>query len=166
MIAERKTKYLVPKNEVVFLKEAQANTNSFQEFGWRNVGTLFKGNILNYLIEWCAEVIDEDIDDDGTIKKKYHGIRRIPDIMAMKEMQAYRDGVNVDRIVALASLVAFVKILQANSGYKKRVDNETQIDLEKSQELYKLKSNPFSNLGRSKRSGSSRRKGGGFKHMR
>ena len=166
MIGKRLTKFLVPKNQVVFLKEAQANKNSFQEFGWRNVGTLFKGNILNYLIEWCSEVIDEDLDDEGVILKKYHGIRRIPDVMAMKEMQAYRDGVNVDRIVALASLVAFVKILQSNRGYKKRVDNETQIDLQKSQEMYKLKSNPFSNLGRSKRNSTSRRKGGGFKHMR
>ena len=63
-------------------------------------------------------------------------------------MQAYREGVNVDRLVSLAALVAFAKIQQANRGYKKRVDNETGKDLQKSQNLYKLNNNPFSNIGR------------------
>lgn len=166
MIAERKQKYLVPKNQIVFLKEIQANRNSFSEYGWRNVGTIFKNHLLSYLIEWISEVIDEEHDEDGTILKKYHGIRRIPDKMAMLEMQAYRKGVNVDRLVSLAALVAFVKIRQSNAGLKKRIENESGQNLEKSADLYKLNSTPFSNIGRSKARISKRKKRGGFKHIR
>ena len=36
-------------------------------------------------------------------------------------MQAYREGVNVDRLVSFAALVAFAKVQQANRGYKKSV---------------------------------------------
>jgi hypothetical protein len=148
MIAQKKQKYLVPKNQVVFLKELQANKTVFSEYGWKNTGRMFKDHLLNYLIEWLKEAIDEETKEDGTILKKIYGIERIPDVMAMKEMQAYREGVNVDRLVSLAALVAFAKIQQANRGYKKRVDNETGKDLQKSQNLYKLNNNPFSNIGR------------------
>ena len=113
MIKERKQNYLVPKNQMLFLKEAQANKTVYQEYGWKNTGTLFKNHLLSYLIEWLKETIDEDIDDDGTIVKKHHGIRRLPDIMALKEMQAYQPGVNVDRIVSLAALNSFCK----NTGF-------------------------------------------------
>lgn len=167
MIQERLTKYLVPKKQIVFLKEAQVNRNTFQEYGWRNVGTLFKVHLINYLVEFVSEVIDEEVDPDGNIIRKQYGITRIPDIMAIKEMQAYRDGLNVDRLVALASLVAFVKIQIANRGYRHRVDNETHLDLEKSQEMYKLNNRPFSNIGRSGSRGMSRGgRRGGFKHLR
>lgn len=148
MIQERLTKYLVPKSQIVFLKEAQANQNSFQEFGWRNVGTIFKVHLLNHLVEFVSEVIDEEVDTDGNIIKKIHGITRIPDMMAMKEMQAYREGLNVDRLVTLAALVAFAKILTSNRGYRSRIDNETHLDLEKSNEMYKLSNRAFSNIGR------------------
>ena len=47
---------------------------------------------------------------EESIKKKYYGIRRIPDTMALIEMEAYKPGVNVDRLVSLAALVAFAKI--------------------------------------------------------
>lgn len=148
MIAMKKQKYLVPKNQVVFLKDLQANKTVYQEYGWKNVGVLFKNHLINYLVEWCKEVVDEDLDDNGTILKKHHGIRRIPDMMAMKEMEAYRPGVNVDRLVSLAALIAFVKVQQANRGYIKRIENEGPDDLEKSKNLYKLNSSAFRNLGK------------------
>ena len=148
MIGQKKQKYLVPKNQVVFLKDLQANKTVYQEYGWKNVGVLFKNHLINYLVEWCKEVIDEDLDDNGAILKKHHGIRRIPDIMAMKEMEAYRPGVNVDRLVSLAALIAFVKVQQANRGYIKRIENEGPDDLEKSKNLYKLNSSAFRNLGK------------------
>jgi hypothetical protein len=156
MIKEKKQQYLVPKNQVVFLKELGANKTVFSDYGWKNTGRIFKDHLLNYLIEWIKEVVDEDHDEDGTILKKYHGIQRIPDPMAMVEMEQYREGVNVDRLVALASLVAFAKIQQANRGYKKRLDNETGKDLEKSPDLFKLKSSPFSNIGKSNKGGLSK----------
>lgn len=153
MIAEKKQHYLVPKNQVVFLKELQANKAVFSDYGWKNTGRIFKDHLLNYLIEWLKEVVGEENDADGTVIRKYYGIRRIPDVMAMKEMEAYREGVNVDRLVSLAALVAFAKIQQANRGYKKRLDNDSGKDLQKSENLYKLKSTPFSNLGRSNMKG-------------
>jgi len=153
MIKERKQKYLIPKNQMVFLKEAQANKSVYQEYGWKNTGTLFKAHMLNYLIEWLKEVVEEDIDDDGVVKKKYHGIRRIPDVMAMVEMKAYRDGVNVDRLVSLAALISFVKIREANTDKPVRVENDIENNLQNSQNLYKLKNHPFRNLGKSNKSG-------------
>jgi hypothetical protein len=168
MIAERKQKYLVPKSQVVFLKELQANKSTYQDYGWRNVGTIFKNHLLNYLVEWVKEVIDTETNEAGDIIKKTYGISRIPDRMAMLEMEAYREGVNVDRLVSLASLVAFAKIQQANRGYMKRVENETGKDLEMSPNLHKLKSSPFRNIGKSTLPSNSkyRKRGSGFKHMK
>jgi hypothetical protein len=70
--------------------------------------------------------------------------------MLLKEMQAYQDGLNVDRLVAFAALVSFVKIQQANLGYTKRVVmDDASKKLQKSENLYKLKSSPFRHMGRS-----------------
>lgn len=153
MIKERKQKYLVPKNQMVFLKEAQANKSVYQEYGWKNTGTLFKNHMLNYLIEWLKETVEEEIADDGTILKKHYGIRRLPDVMALVEMEAYKDGVNVDRLVSLAALISFVKIQEANTNRPVRVENDINENLVNSENLYKLKSEPFRNLGKSKRQG-------------
>jgi len=150
MIAERKQKYLIPKNQMIFLKEAQANKTVYQEYGWRNVGTLFKNHLLSYLIEWLKEVIDEDVNPEGLILKKHYGIQRIPDIMALKEMSAYRPGVNVDRLVALAALVAFAKVRQSSIPKVIRIENELDKNLEKSQDLYKLNRDAFRNIGRNR----------------
>lgn len=166
MMTEHKQKYLVPKNQIVFLKELQANKTVFQDYGWKNVGTIFKEHLINYLIEWIKEVIDTTTLDDGTIVKKVYGISRIPDRMAMLEMEAYRDGVNVDRLVSLAALVAFAKIQQANRGYMKRVENETKQNLEKSQEMYKLKSSPFRNIGKGTLPAGNNKKRSPFKNLR
>jgi hypothetical protein len=154
MIERRKQKYLVPKNQIVFLKEAGANRQVYSDYGWKNTGTLFKNHLLSYLIEWLNEVIDHDTDEDGQPINKKYGIERLPDIMALIEMQNYKEGVNVDRLVSLAALISFVKVQQANRGYAKRVDKPKK-DLEKSDNLYKLNSSPFRHVGgRSRRSGS------------
>lgn len=166
MIEKRLTKFLVPKNQIVFLKEATANSNAFQDFGWRNVGTIFRVHLLNYLIEFVKEVIDEETDSDGKVIKRIYGIVRIPDIMGIREMQAYRDGLNVDRLVALAALIAFVKVLISNRGYKSRFDNQTELNLEKSKELYKLNTRAFSSMGRDASSKHDKNKRSPFKHIR
>lgn len=165
MIKERKQKYLIPKNQVIFLKEAQANKSVYQDYGWKNTGTLFKNHMLNYLIEWLKETVEEDIDEDGTITKKHYGIRRLPDIMALTEMEHYNGTVNVDRLVSLAALISFVKIRESNAARPIKVENEIQNTLEKSENLYKLKSGAFRNIG-SKKSGSMGRKRSPFKHRR
>ena len=165
MIKERKQKYLIPKSQMVFLKEAQANKTVYQEYGWKNTGTLFKNHMISYLIEWLKEVVEEDIDDDGVIKKKYYGIRRLPDIMAMKEMEAYKPGVNVDRLVSLAALISFVKIREANTDRPVRVENDINENLVNSENLYKLKSAPFRNLGKSNRQNSGGKPRSPFKRI-
>lgn len=147
MIQRRLQRFLVPKSQIAFLKDLGANNNVFQDYGWKNTGTLFKSHMLSYLIEYLKEEIDVETKDDGTIVKRKYGIERIPDIMAMIEMEKYDDDINVDRIVSLAALIAFAKVQQANRGYRKRVDNVGKKPLEKSENLFKLQSSPFRHIG-------------------
>lgn len=146
MIAKRMHKYLVPKSEITFLKDAKSNENVYQDYGWKNTGTIFKSHLLSYLIEFLKEEIDIETKEDGTIVKRKYGIERIPDIMAMEEMKGYADGVNVDRLVSLAALIAFAKVQQSNLGYKKRTERETS-NLQKSDKMFKLHNNPFRHVG-------------------
>jgi hypothetical protein len=167
MIKERKQRYLVPKNQMVFLKEVQANKTVYQDYGWKNTGTLFKVHLLNWLIEYVSEVVDEDIDDDGVVKRKHHGVTRIPDRMAMIEMEEYQEGVNVDRLVSLAALIAFVKVREANTAKPVRVENEMENPLENSGNLYKLNSSAFRHIGHKKSStGGKKPKRSPFKRIR
>jgi hypothetical protein len=148
MISKRKQRYLVPKDQIMFLKDLAANKNVFQDYGWRNTGVLFKQHLLSYAIEYTKEELDVETKEDGTIVKTKYGIERIPDIMLLKEMQAYVDGLNVDRMVAFCALVAFMKIQQSNRGYAKRVImDDASKNLEKSKNLYKLNSSMFRHMG-------------------
>lgn len=148
MIQKKKQKYLVPRSQILFLKDIGANANVFQEYGWRNTGTLFKSHMLSYAIEFLKEELHEELTEDGKVVKTVYGIERVPDIMLMKEMREYRDGVNVDRLVSFAALVAFAKVQQANRGYKKRYE-ETGIakNLDNSNKFSKLNMSPFRHIG-------------------
>ena len=146
MIQEKQQKYLVRKNEILFLKEAAANTNVYQEYGWRNTGTLFTNHMLSYLIEYTQEVIDIETKEDGTVIKKHYGIERIPDIMAIQEMSQYRKGLNVDRLVALAALISFVKLNDTARG-QRVVKEQNSNSLDNRENLYKLNNSPFRNIG-------------------
>lgn len=148
MIQRKKQKYLVPKSQILFLKDLGSNTNVFQEYGWKNTGTLFKNHMLSYLIEYLKEEIDHETKDDGTIVKTIYGVERIPDMMAFVEMIAYDDDVNVDRLVSLAALISFAKVQQANRGFRKRVDQVNTNNLQKSDNLYKLNTSPFRHMGK------------------
>jgi hypothetical protein len=150
MISRKKQRYLVQKDQIMFLKDLGANKSVFQDYGWRNTGVLFKHHLLSYVIEYTKEELDTVTKEDGTIVKTTYGIERIPDIMLLKEMHAYVDGLNVDRLVAFSALVAFMRIQQANRGFTKKVImDEAGKNLEKSKNLYKLNSSPFRNLGKS-----------------
>jgi hypothetical protein len=149
MIAKRKQKWLVPKDQVLFLKDIGSNRSVYAEYGWKNTGTLFKNHMINYAIEFLKEEIDVETDADGTITKRTFGIERIPDIMLMKEMHAYQPGVNVDRLVSFAALIAFAKVQQANRGYAKRIDNESSVKLDNTQKMTKLNMSPFRHVGKS-----------------
>jgi len=146
MISRRKQKYLVPKNQIMFLKELQSNTNVFQEYGWRNVGNIFKGNLISYAVQFLEEELDHEVKPDGEIVKTTYGIERIPDIMLLKEMQAYREGLNVDRLVSFCALVAFAKVQESNRGYTRRVERE-DTNLENSGKNVKLRMSPFRHIG-------------------
>jgi len=146
MMANKLQKYLVPKSQITFLKDLKSNDNVFQEYGWKNTGTIFKAHLLSYLIQYLMEEIDTETKEDGTIVKRKYGIERIPDIMAMEEMKGYADGVNVDRLVSLAALIAFAKVQQTARGYKKRVDRQDS-NLQKSDKIVKLHNSPFKHLG-------------------
>tara|TARA_Y100001938_G_scaffold59732_1_gene83385 strand:- start:1829 stop:4018 length:2190 start_codon:yes stop_codon:yes gene_type:complete len=152
MIAKRKQKYLVPKQQIVFLKDLGSNQNVFQEYGWKNTGTLFKNHLISYAIEFVREEIDQEFDESGEVVSSMLGVERIPDKMLLTEMLQYFPGLNVDRLVAFSALIAFAKLQQANRGYIKRLDKDKSLDnLDNSQKMYKLSSRPFKNLGRSKK---------------
>jgi hypothetical protein len=157
MISRRKQRYLVPKNQILFLKELSSNTNVYQEYGWRNVGTLFKTNLISYAIQFLEEEMDVETMADGTIVKTSFGIERIPDIMLLREMAAYREGLNVDRLVAFCALVAFAKVQESNRGYSKRVERE-EGNLDKSNKNAKLRVSPFRHFGNENSSTSALRK--------
>jgi hypothetical protein len=148
MISKRKQRYLVPKSQMLFLKDIGSNNNVYQEYGWRNTGTLFNQHLLSYAIEFVKEELDHETKEDGTIVKTTYGVERIPDDMILTEMVQYQDGMNVDRLVAVSALIAFAKIQQSNRGYKKLVERLDNKHLQKSENLYKLSSTPFRNLGK------------------
>ena len=146
MIAKRRQKYLVPKDQIAFLKEIKSNTNVFQEYGWRNVGTIFKRNMIPYAVQFLEEEIDKEVDEDGNIKNITFGVERIPDIMILKEMLAYRDGVNVDRLITFCAMAAFAAVQQSNRGYTKRIEREEK-HLVNNQKKVNLFMNPFNHIG-------------------
>ena len=150
MIAVRKQKYLVPKDQIMFLKNVGSNKNVLQEYGWKNTGTLFKNHMISYAIEFLKEEMDREIDEDGETTKITYGVERIPDIMLIKEMAEYHDGLNVDRLVSFAALVSFVRVQESNRGYKTVVEYEDGKGLDMSQNLLKLKKNPFSRRNKGK----------------
>ena len=147
MISRRKQKYLVPKSQIMFLKELQSNNNVYQEYGWRNVGTIFKTNLISYAVQFLEEHLDVETKPDGEIVKTIYGIERIPDIMLLKEMAAYRDGLNVDRMVAFCALVAFAKVQESNKGYSKRVERE-ETNLDNAKKSSKFSMSPFRHMGK------------------
>ena len=165
MIARRKQRYLVPKQQILFLKDLGSNKTVYQEYGWKNTGTLFKSHLISYAIEFLREVIDEETDINGVVTNQTLGVERIPDPMLIKEMLAYYPGLNVDRLVAFGALIAFVKIQQSNRGYTKRRESEGK-SLVNSENLYKLKYSPFKNIGRSSTSRTNRPNRSGFKNIK
>ena len=167
MIQHNLQKYLVPKSEMIFLKEHGHNKGTFQEYGWKNTGTIFVNNLLTYLIESLKEKIHEETDESGNVTKTTFGIVRIPDAMALEEMRQYEYGLNVDRLISLSALIAFVKLQNANKGYKKRFETDDKEYLEKSDEIYNLKGkSAFRNIGRTSNRNSKRPKRNAFRNIK
>ena len=165
MIARKKQRYLVPKQQILFLKDLGSNRTVYQEYGWKNTGTLFKSHLISYAIEFLREVIDEETDVNGVVINQTLGVERIPDPMLIKEMLAYYPGLNVDRLVAFGALIAFVRIQQSNRGYSKRRESEDN-SLVNSEKFSKLKYSPFKNIGTKKSNNRSRPSRSGFKNYK
>ena len=165
MISKRKQKNLVPKNQIIFLKDLGSNTSVYQEYGWKNTGTLFKSHLISYAIEFLREQIHEDVDDYGEVTNITFGVERIPDPMLIREMLSFYPGLNVDRLVAFSALVAFAKVQQANRGYAKRDESDAN-SLDKSKNLYKLKYSPFKNLERNRTMNNTKPQRSGFKNFK
>lgn len=148
MIDRKKQRYLVPRSQILFLKDIGANANVYQEYGWRNTGTLFKSHMISYAIDFLTEELDQEVTSEGKVVKTTYGIERIPDPMLLKEMMEYRDGVNVDRLVSFAALIAFAKVQQANRGYKKRYEETENVKkLDNNDKFSKLIRSPFRHIG-------------------
>ena len=165
MIARKKQRYLVPKQQILFLKDLGSNKTVYQEYGWKNTGTLFKSHLISYAIEFLREVIDEETDINGVVINQTLGVERIPDPMLIKEMLAYYPGLNVDRLVAFGALIAFAKIQQSNRGYSKRQESEEN-SLVKSDNFSKLKYSPFKNIGQNRSRNTNRPSRSGFKNYK
>lgn len=144
MIAVNLQHYMVPKDQILFLKELTGN-NGYHDYGWKNTGTMFKTNLLSYGIEFIKEELFVETAVDGSIIKITYGGIRIPDRMIWVEMKEYRYGLNVDRLVAYCALIAFIKIQYASRGYVKKIEYAKK--LENSQNFGKLNSSPFKHLG-------------------
>ena len=148
MIDRKKQRYLVPRSQILFLKDIGANASVYQEYGWRNTGTLFKSHMISYAIDFLTEELDQEVTSEGKIVRTTYGIERIPDPMLLKEMMEYRDGVNVDRLVSFAALIAFARVQQANRGYKKRYEETDNVKkLDNSNKFSKLIRSPFRHIG-------------------
>ena len=167
MIQRRKQRYLVPKSQIMFLKDLGSNNNVFQEYGWKNTGTLFKAHLLSYAIEYTKEELDQEVKPDGTVVKTVYGIERIPDPMLIKEMREYSEGVNVDRLVSFAALVGFMKIQQSNRGYLRiAIMDDAAKNLQKSENLFKLNKSPFKHMGNKMMNSSGGFKRSAFKNIK
>jgi hypothetical protein len=166
MISKKKQRYLVPKQQILFLKDLGSNNTVYQEYGWKNTGVLFKSHLISYAIEFIREEIDTELDNEGNVLSTTLGVERIPDPMLLKEMLAYQPGLNVDRLVSFSALVAFAKIQQSNRGFTKRREEDETKNLQNSKNLYKLKHSPFKNIGHNKSMTSSKPGRSAFKNFR
>lgn len=149
MIHNKKQHYLVPKNQVLFLKELDSDSGH-SDYGWRNVSTIFKDNLVPYAKQFMSEERDIKTNPDGSIIRIVYGIERIPDKMILIEAKQYRHKsstqkkINVDRLVSFCALVAFAQIQLSNRGYNKRLEDTKK--LENQQNKIKFKLTPFVHL--------------------
>lgn len=142
--------FLVPSSQFKFGKEFQSYETSKQyDYGWRNVTGTFDKLLKNYLFKFLTEIVHEELNESGEVVKVIRGVSRINDRMAIKEMIAYYTGLNVDRIITLAALSAFISIQDSHrrGNITEIVQDEETQNLENSQNLVKLNRGPFTKMG-------------------
>ncbi len=166
MIAQHKQKYLVPKDQIIFLKDLGSNMSVFAEYGYAMNGKFFEEHLLHYGVAFLKEELTQEVLADGTVVKTTYGIERIPDIMLLKEMKAHGSGGNFDRLVAYCALIAFVKVQQANRGYARRLEEVGKQERKKQDEIYKVSHNMFRHIGQGGNSGEKRPPRSPFKNLK
>jgi len=165
MINQRNQKYLVPKDQMLFLKELNSNRSVYQDYGWKNTGQMFKQGMLPYVTEFISEELDVEHDEEGNEVSRVLGIERIPDIMLITEMEKYEDKLNTDRLISFAALVSFIQVQNSNRGLKKITEYKNE-NLQKSNKMSKLSVSPFNNIGKKSRGALSGYRKSAFKNIR
>ena len=84
--------------------------------------------------------------------------------MVLKEMLGYGQE-NVDRLVALTTLITFVRIQLSNLERPTRVENDVEENLENSQKMIKLNKSMFRNVGTGSMKHSSQKSRSPFKRL-
>jgi hypothetical protein len=166
MIFQKLNYMMVPKDQILFLREIGANAAVFADYGWKNTGRLFHDHLIKYAKRFVKEKIRIETDVEGNVLGIVYGVMRIPDVMLINEMEEYEEGVNVDRLIAFTALVAFAQVLISSQGYVKKTEYDDK-NLQQNRNSGKLKSTrtPFKNLGNSGSTGSSSRKRSGFRNL-
>lgn len=148
MINKKRQHMLVPKAQIMFLKDLNSNTSAFQEYGWKNTGDIFTKHMIPYALKFLKEELDSEVLADGKVVKRVYGIERVPDIMIFKEMDAYFEGINADRLISFCALCSFIAVQHANRGYIKRVEYADKEKKELDKTLYAKPSSFFREKGK------------------
>lgn len=162
MIGKNLQKYLVPSNQMIFKADIRGNTDT-SGYGWRNTGSIFRDNMLQYLKDHIRTITHQEFTSDGSkVVKTVLGVEEIKDIMLITEMEQYRAGINVDRLVSYTALRVLIALQEAHRG-RVVVDKtkDKEIDMSK---FAKLQTSPFRHMGGNNRSTKGTRNP--FKHMR
>jgi hypothetical protein len=150
MISKKRQKYLVYRDEMTFDKEQDLVKKGYQKYGITMTPRLWKV-LLEDAINSLSEVLHEERDEEGNVTMIHYGVERITDIMILKEMQIYQQGLNVDRLVSYSLLISYVKILQAAGRMRKRKVERSDDKLENPSKMVTFKGGDrpmFKNIGR------------------
>lgn len=150
VIGKNKQHFLVPKDQFTLLRDLKANEGTYQEYGWKNTGVLFKKHFIPMAVEWMEEALETvDVVKEGEPVRKIttrYGVERIgPDIMLLREMEDYQDGKNADAIISFCALIAFVKSQVANFRPISRQEQSQETKVKQKPTI--LRRSAFNNIG-------------------
>lgn len=150
MRSKKRHKYLALGKEMTFDKDLDIATTSREPYGVGMTPKL-KKVLLSYAVDSLSEVIFEEFDKDGNIIGIHYGVEKIRDIMLLKEMQQYQEGINVDRIISYIILRGWIKSIQASGLIRrKKIEavNNTSNKFEKVVLFKGSNDQLFKNIGR------------------
>jgi hypothetical protein len=152
---------------MIFDKELDMKLSGNERYGVTMTPRLWKV-LLEYAVNSLSEVMHEEKDQEGNVTKIHYGVERITDPMILKEMQVYQQGMNADRLISYALLIAYVKILQAAGRMRKKLERSND-KLENPSKMVRFKGEDrplFQNIGRSGNGNMMRANRNPFKNIR